>query len=215
MSTSLKDTNMGYGFSRIPTKNSSNVIVLFPVPIEGTGGGCELKRVQESKTSRYLIQPRIAVVLKFGDNRHSLESPDVRTPAQHLENIRKVLNPPIADLASLFDVSRQAIYKWLAGGSKPEPDKLGQITQLSLIADQFSKADISHAGSLLMIKAFEGQSLMDLLKSGVCPDSHIESLINEAKAMEDAYRRSGLAHSKATPTDDWKASLSIPAYPEE
>ncbi|MFA7441413.1 MAG: hypothetical protein WCZ66_10660, partial [Sphingomonadaceae bacterium] len=43
--------------------------------------------------------------------------PDIRSAAEHLANIRQVFNPAIADLATVFGVSRQAIYKWIGGES--------------------------------------------------------------------------------------------------
>jgi hypothetical protein len=83
--------------------------------------------------------------------------PDIRSAAEHLANIRQVLNPAIADLATVFGVSRQAIYKWIGGESTPEDDKLARIRSLSLAADAFQKAGVARASSLLKMKAFEGQ----------------------------------------------------------
>jgi hypothetical protein len=64
------------------------------------------------------------------------------------------------------------------------------------------------------MKAFEGLSLMDLAAAGQLLPSHIQSLVTEAKAMDEAYDRSGLARSKAKPSEDWRAELSIPGSPE-
>ena len=144
-----------------------------------------------------------------------LETVDVRTPIEHLENIRSVLNPPISELAIFFDVSRQAIYKWMAQESSPEPDRLTRITTLSKIADAFKEAGIQRAGALLNMKAFDGQSLFDLLKSGKPYEKEIQNLISEAKIIEASYLQSELSQSNAEPTSDWKASVSIPAYREE
>ena len=135
---------------------------------------------------------------------------DVRSPVEHIENIRTVLNPSVSDLASLFDVTRQAVYKWLAGDSTPEEVKLKRIINLSEIADTFKAANISRAGSLLKMKAFNGQSLLDLLKTDKDCTAQVSALISEAKAMEVSYQKSGLATSKAKPTNDWQASISIP-----
>jgi len=140
--------------------------------------------------------------------------PDIRSAAEHLANIRQVLNPAIADLATAFGVSRQAIYKWIGGESTPEDDKLERIRSLSLAADAFQKAGVTRASSLLKMKAFEGRSLLDLVATGQLVPEHTQTLIAEAQAMDAAYSRSGLAKSKAVPSGDWRAELSIPGSSE-
>lgn len=140
--------------------------------------------------------------------------PDIRSAAEHLANIRQVLNPAIADLATVFGVSRQAIYKWIGGESTPEADKLERIRSLSLAADAFQKAEVTRASSLLKMKAFDGRSLLDLVAEGQLAPEHSQTLIAEAQAMDAAYSRSGLAKSKAAPSDDWRAELSIPGSSE-
>jgi transcriptional regulator with XRE-family HTH domain len=140
--------------------------------------------------------------------------PDIRSAAEHLANIRQVFNPAIADLATVFGVSRQAIYKWIGGDSEPEYDKLARIHALSLAADAFQKAGVTRASSLLKMKAFEGRSLLDLVAAGQLLPEHTQTLIAEAQAMDAAYSRSGLAKSKAAPSDDWRAELSIPGSSE-
>lgn len=140
--------------------------------------------------------------------------PDVRSAAEHLANIRQVLKPAIADLATVFGVSRQAIYKWIGGESTPEANKLERICSLSLAADAFQKAGVTRASSLLKMKAFNGHSLLDLVSTGQLAPEHTQTLIAEAQAMNAAHSRSGLANSKALPSDDWRAELSIPGSSE-
>ena len=140
--------------------------------------------------------------------------PDIRSAAEHLANIRQVLNPAIADLATAFGVSRQAIYKWIGGESTPEDDRLERIRALSLAADAFQKAGVTRASSLLKMKAFEGRSLLDLVAARQLVAEHTQTLVAEAQAMDAAYSRSGLAKSKAAPSDDWRAELSIPGSSE-
>lgn len=167
---------------------------------------------EEARNWRQYLEPRVYFII---EGKEPLETVDVRSPIEHLENIRSVLNPPISELANFFEVSRQAIYKWLAKESSPEPDNLTRITMLSNIADAFKKAGIQRAGALLNMKAFDGQSLFDLLKSGKPYEKEIQDLISEAKIIEASYLQSGLSQSNAEPTSDWKASVSIPAYREE
>lgn len=178
----------------------------------GTGSVYGLDRTE---SWRHHIQPRVPFILDAADaSTGGAERPDVRTASEHIESIRNVLNPAIADLAGLFDVSRQAIYKWLSGNSTPEPDKLNRIVELSRIADAFQAAGVSRAGAFLKMKAFAGRSLMDLIKSGENRSEHVVALISEAKAMEASYKQSGLATSKSKFSSDWQSSISIPGSSE-
>lgn len=141
----------------------------------------------------------------------STQKADVRNPREHLENIRSVFKPAISDLASIFGVTRQCIYKWLSGDSNPESDNLDQIRNLSQIADAFQSANVKRADNLLKMKAFDGgTSLVDIVKTGKDWNEAVKILIEESLAMENAYKASGLADSKAKPTADWQSYISIP-----
>ncbi len=184
----------------------------FVVMLFGTGSAYGMDR---SDTWRPYLQHRVPFIREVGVQGSGTERIDVRTPLEHLENIRTVLNPAVSDLASVFDVSRQAIYKWLSNDSKPEPEKSARVQVLSHIADAFNEAGIARAGSLLKMKTFDGRSLLDIVKAGDDWREAVDVLIAESRAMERAYERSGLAKSKAKPTSDWLASQSIPASRED
>ena len=115
-----------------------------------------------------------------------------------------------SDLTGLFRVSRQTIHAWLSGELTPEPDRLNQINELRKIADAFQASGVSRAGILMKIKAFDGRSLLDLLKTGENRSEHVMALISEGKAMEASYRQSGLAASKSKSSGDWQSYFSIP-----
>lgn len=178
--------------------------------VGGTGSVFDISRAREWHT---MLQRRVPFLVDV-DAADNTQRPDLRTASDHLANIRQVLNPAIADLAAVFSVSRQAIYKWIGGEATPEPDKFERIRALSHAADAFRGAGITRASSMLKMRAFEGQSLMDLTAAGRLLPSHIQSLIAEAQAMDAAYDRSGLARSKAKPSDDWRTEVSIPGSPE-
>ena len=156
----------------------------------------------------------LASRVKFSIAQQVLEA-DLRSPAQHLDNIRKTLNPPIADLAIFFGVSRQSIYKWLAETSQPEVVHLDRIRKLSIMADCFKKNGIFRAGTLIRLKVFNGKSLMDLISEGTDNESHIDAIISEAKILEEKYTQSGLAKSATEATENWKNTYSIPHYQED
>ena len=176
----------------------------------GTGSSYPLEKRKEWQC---YVGNRVPLVFEEGDNL-SLRV-DVRTAAEHLANIRTVLNPPISELAILFSVSRQAIYKWLARDSLPENDKLVRIVILSKIADSFKEAKIQRAGALLSMKNASGESLFDLLKTDKPYEKQLKELIDEARIMETNYQQSGLAQSNAKPTNDWFSSSSISSYRED
>lgn len=182
------------------------------LPVGGTGSVLDLARIRDWR-DRVQARAPLRIDVEPADDAQ-VSRPDVRSAAQHLANIREVLNPAIADLATVFGVSRQAIYKWIGGEATPESDKFERIRALSHAADTFRDAGILHPSSMLKMKVFEGRSLLELAAAGQLQSSHIESLIAEARVMDAAYNRSGLAKSKAKPSDDWRSEVSIPGSPE-
>jgi len=185
-------------------------VVVIACVLGGTGSVFDLPRASRWGPS---LEPRVPHFdIQMADT--DAARPDIRSAAEHLANIRRVFNPAIADLATVFGVSRQAIYKWIGGESTPEDDRMGRIHALSLAADAFRKAGVARASSLLKMKAFEGRSLLDLVADGQLSPEHTQALIAEAQAMDAAYSRSDLARSKAAPSDDWRAELSIPGSSE-
>lgn len=190
--------------SNLPNKAGAAAAIILLI---GTGSSYAIVRTEQWREH---VQPRVAFVVEKAIAPDDVSARvDVRTTEEHLANIRDVLSPSVADLASLFGCSRQAIYKWLAGTSSPEAEKSQQIRTLSGIADAFTEAGIARADSLLKMKTFHGKSLLDLLRAGENKADHVSTLIAEAKVMEASYARSGVEHSRAKSTDDWKAGISI------
>ena len=198
----------------IPLQPLSNAAkTAFFVVLVGTGSAYGVER---SNAWRHLLEHRVPFHFEISNpESNGARRVDVRSPLQHLENIRTVLNPAVSDLASIFDVSRQAIYKWLSNDSKPEAEKSARVQALSQIADAFKEAGVARAGSLLKMKTFGDRSLMDIVKAGADWREAVDVLIAESRAIESAYERSGLAKSKAKPTSDWQTSQSIPASRED
>ena len=188
------------------------VLLGSPLALNGTGSIFETARACDWRS---LVQPRVSFVVTIGTTEDQQERRlDLRSPSDHLANIRQTLSPAIVDLATVFGVSRQAIYKWMGGESTPEPDKFARIRTLSRVADAFREAEVTHAAHILKIKEFDGASLMDLVAADALLPWHIEASIAEARAMNAAYERSGLAKTKAPPSEDWRTELSIPGSGE-
>lgn len=180
--------------------------------IGGTGSVFEISRAADW---RRMLEARVALHIDLGARDGSrTPRPDLRSASEHLANIRQVLNPAIADLATAFGVSRQAIYKWIGAEATPEPVKLERVRALSHAADELKEAGVTRGPAMLKMKVFDGRSLLDLAAAGRLLPTHIQSLVAEAQAMDAAYGRSGLAKSRARPTNDWQAELSIPGSPE-
>lgn len=173
-----------------------------------SGSGSVFDFLQATKWQK-VVEARTAISVDVKQTTE-IAPTDLRTPTEHLSNIKEVLNPAISNLATVFGVSRQAIYKWMNSESTPEPENLQRIVALSHAADSFHNAGITNAATLLKIKAFDGLSLLDLVAADQLLPAHIDSLIAEAHAMDAAYDRSGLAQSKAKPSDDWRSEVSIP-----
>jgi len=191
------------------------IVLIGSAHIFGVGGTGSVFEISRAGNWRRMVEARVPFHVDVGLADKSQEQPpDLRSASEHLANIRNILNPAIADLAMVFGVSRQAIYKWIGGETTPESEKFERIIALSHAADAFRDAGVTRAPAMLKMKAFEGRSLLDLVANGQLEQSHIQSLITEAKAMGAAYDRSGLAKSKAKPSDDWRAEISIPGSPE-
>lgn len=189
------------------TQSTTTALVLgAALFISGTGSVFELSRAADW---RKMVESRTAITVDV-EPITEIAPNDFRTAAEHMNNIKQVLNPAISNLATVFGVSRQAIYKWMSSESSPEPEKLQRVEMLSHAADSFHKAGIRNTTAMLKIKAFDGLSILDLVASDQLLPKHVDVLIAEAQAMESAYDRSGLAQSKAKPSDDWRNDVSIP-----
>ena len=129
---------------------------------------------------------------------------------EHIENIHKVLNIRIDDLAELFDVSYKTIYKWMSGNLLPKIESQNLIIHSSKISEQFTESNISRPDLLIDVKYFDDRSLIDLIRSGEVTEKHVETLVEKDRIMEQAYQEFRRVKSKSTPTDDWKSSISIP-----
>ncbi|MBI5142030.1 MAG: helix-turn-helix transcriptional regulator [Nitrospirae bacterium] len=96
---------------------------------------------------------------------NAVKAVSARTPAEDMEQIRKVLSPAISDLAKAFNVSRQTIYNWLRG-EQPTPEHLAKMSELAVAADMFAEAGIPVNGALLKRKVFNGRNIFEMIQDG-------------------------------------------------
>lgn len=109
----------------------------------------------------------------------SLPSPtigDSHLSVQHLNRIKQIMKPSIAELASLFDVSRQTIYNWLAG-EEPSIENVIKIENLLKTADYLANAGLT-SSHLLKRKIIGTQSLFDIIKRGDSSFEAAQKLVN-------------------------------------
>ncbi|PAC13860.1 hypothetical protein CD006_01210 [Enterobacter sp. 10-1] len=122
----------------------------------------------------------------------------------------------MSELAKDLGITRQALYKWLSGENQPDDQsKTEFILNLSGVADAFSKACLDNVKLLIKMKAFDGRSLMDIIRNGKDWHQPVQVLIDEARAMNAAAESANFSVSKAKPTDGWKSSVSIPGTVED
>jgi transcriptional regulator with XRE-family HTH domain len=155
---------------------SSHTAVRLFVPLlvlaAGTGGVITAQSTAE--LNRWVYDPRIQV-------EPSRAKPvDLRSPAEHVANIRDVFALNMSDLASVLGVTRPTVYSWQAG-QEPKGEAVMRIQQLSSAADKFNREDIIRLDKLVHRPILNGRSLLDILKTDEDP---LEALVT-LKAIAD------------------------------
>lgn len=113
-----------------------------------------------------------------------------QSPVQNLARIREILKPTMTELASLFGVSRQAVYDWQAG--KPiAPENALRLGEFAKAAELLSAQQTHISSQALRRKVLDGQSLLDALRSG-------ESVFDTAAALAQVLDREAEQREKLT-----------------
>lgn len=151
----------------------------------------------------------------YGIWNNEIKDVEVRTIAQHLENIRNIMSPSMSELAKDLGVTRQALYKWVSGDFQPDNvENEEYIRILSKISDEFAKANVADVKNLVKVKAFDGKNLLDFVKSGGNWYSSVNILIAESRARQAEYENVMSQNKKSATSDDWKSYISIPGSDE-
>ena len=135
-----------------------------------------------------------------------------RSPAENLARIREVLKPTMLELASLFGVSRQAVYDWQQG-SQPVSQTAQRLAQLARVADVFAEAELSVDAKTLRRQVAGGRTLLDAVSGGDDAESVARSLIGTLKREASQRERlqaqlAGRKRGPANPSDYGAPSLS-------
>lgn len=185
-------------------------IVASSLFLSSTGAHFSVKDVNQW---RGYVQSKVQFELSESETEGDTENEvvDIRTISDHLNNVRNTLAPSMSELAKDLGITRQALYKWLSGESQPDDmEKASYIIELSRLSDRFNEAGIANAKLMAKMKAFDGLSIIDLIKQGDNWQQSVSILIEEARNLKDAGVKANLTSSKGSPTDGWMASVSIP-----
>jgi DNA-binding transcriptional regulator YiaG len=123
---------------------------------------------------RWIHDPRIHI------ERPALKNIDMRSPAEHVTNIRNTFAINMSDLASILGVTRPTVYAWLEG-QEPKAEAVIRIQQLSHTADKIRQANIARLDKMVHRPILSGRSLLDILKA----DENPSEALTKLKAIAD------------------------------
>lgn len=144
----------------------------------------------------------------------SPEVADLITVEQHLKKIKTHIGLSISELSGFLGVTRQAIYKWQAGLSTPDTENIMKVRELSRLADGLAEAKVSRPSDLVKAKAFNGSSILDLMKRDEDYSESLAALIKEYRVLDASYTASKISFLKGAGNSDWKSSISVPSANE-
>lgn len=98
-----------------------------------------------------------------------------------IENLRRILGLSVSTFANMFDVSRQAVYKWQAGEpmNQEHTNRLAQLREAAALLTDFAKSDTR---ALTRRKLPSGRTVVESIFAG-------ENPIAVAQAAADLLRK--------------------------
>ncbi|MUL39554.1 hypothetical protein BWI75_25695 [Gloeocapsopsis sp. AAB1 = 1H9] len=135
----------------------------------------------------------------------------MRSPAEHVANIRDVFAISMSDLASILGVTRPTVYAWLAG-QEPKGEAVIRIQQLSRAADKFNQANIIRLDKLVHRPILNGRSLLDILKTDEDPLEALATIKAIADKEAQTRRESKGANKHLKSLDDVLGESSVAIY---
>jgi DNA-binding transcriptional regulator YiaG len=136
---------------------------------------------------------------------------DMRSPAEHVANIRDVFAINMSDLAAVLGVTRPTVYAWLEG-QEPKGEAVIRIQQLSRTADKFNQSNIIRLDKLVNRPILSGRSLLDVLKTDEDPLEAL-AIIKSIAEKEALTRREPKGSGKSLRSlDDVFGESSVTIY---
>lgn len=188
--------------------------------VDSTGNNLDLTQANTAMYQVWLFQQNVMAAFKPKAfpapplKPAARANPVVKSLPERLALIRQVLKIRVTELADVFSVSRQAVYKWLAGESMPDEPKMNRIMALERLAERVQNEDLRQVNHLIKMKHFEGRSLLDLIKAGEETEAHVTELMASAQRLATHYQKSAVSRAKTKPNDNWRSYLSLPAADE-
>lgn len=136
---------------------------------------------------------------------------DVRSPAEHVANIRDVLAINMSELASILGVTRPTAYAWLEG-QKPKSEAVNYIQQLSKTADKINQANIIQLDQLIRRPVLNGRSLLDLIKANEDPSEILQTLKSISEKEAKTRSESKISGQNLRSLDDVSSEFSPAIY---
>jgi hypothetical protein len=187
--------------------SSPNASITLAVPLliltAGTGGMMTAHSTAEALNRFHY--PRIHV------EPSGARQVDMRSPAEHVANIRDVFAVNMSDLASVLGVTRPTVYAWLAG-QEPKGEAVIRIQQLSCAADKFNQANIIRLDKLVHRPILNGRSLLDMLKTDEDPVAALATLKVIADKEAQTRREPKGAGKHLRSLDDVLGESSVAIY---
>jgi transcriptional regulator with XRE-family HTH domain len=172
----------------------------------GTGGNMtphSIAEVQDRWSPSHY--PRIRI-------EHSVpKNGDMRSPAEHVANIRDVLGINMSDLASILGVTRPTVYAWYEG-QEPKTEAVTHIQRLSRISDEIKRINIIRIDKLIHRPILDGRSLLDILKTDEDPVAALVTLKAVADKEEQTRREQKGSGKNLRSLDDMLRESSVPIY---
>lgn len=182
----MNTTRQIYPPPSIKPKNISSphsaITIVVPLLILTAGTGGIITPHSTAELSRWFYDPRIHV-----EPSRAKPIDDVRSPAEHVANIRDVFAINMSDLASVLGVTRPTVYAWLAGQEPKGEAVIRRIQQLSYAADKFNQANIIRLDKLVHRPIINGRSLLEILKTNEDPVTALATI--KAIADKEAQTR--------------------------
>jgi transcriptional regulator with XRE-family HTH domain len=106
-----------------------------------------------------------------------------------IENLRQLLGLSVSTFASMFDVSRQAVYKWLAGEpmNQEHTNRLARLREAAALLTDFAKSDTR---ALTTRKLPSGRTVVESISAGEDPIGVAQAAAN--LLQKDAEHREAL-----------------------
>ena len=144
------------------------------VLVVGTGGAITPDFIFARESMGYRLQDfhQNAVPIKAAAPKSK-----VRNSAENLAHVRTILKPSVTELASLFGVSRQAIYNWQDGEAIASQNET-LLVELARAADSLLAEGLASSSSVLRRKLPGGKTLLEQIRDGATGDAAASSLIS-------------------------------------